>query len=107
MVKLSHVMVGSSDLEASKKFYDAVFATMGGAPGVVDAKGRIVYGTEQPRFLVTKPINGQAATFANGGTISFAMKSQEKAVEAWRKSVKIEASEDVKKKIQGLSSATP
>jgi catechol 2,3-dioxygenase-like lactoylglutathione lyase family enzyme len=30
----SHVMVGVKDLEASKKFYDAVLGTLGQAPGV-------------------------------------------------------------------------
>ena len=35
----SHVMLGVSDLEASKRFYDATFATLGLGPGV-DNKGR-------------------------------------------------------------------
>ncbi len=30
----SHVMVGVNDLEASKKFYDAVLSTLGVGPGV-------------------------------------------------------------------------
>ncbi len=30
----SHVMVGVNDLERSRKFYDALFATMGIGPGV-------------------------------------------------------------------------
>ena len=32
----SHVMVGVSDLEQSRKFYDALFATMGISPGVAN-----------------------------------------------------------------------
>ncbi|MDO8373872.1 MAG: VOC family protein, partial [Polaromonas sp.] len=38
----SHVMVGVSDLEASKKFYDAVLGTLGIGPGVAN-KNRYFY----------------------------------------------------------------
>ncbi len=31
----SHVMIGSNDLDRSKRFYDALIATMGGEPGVI------------------------------------------------------------------------
>jgi len=34
--------------------------------------------------MVTRPINGEPATFANGGTIGFAMES-EAEVDAWHK----------------------
>ncbi|HRE34059.1 MAG TPA: VOC family protein, partial [Sphingopyxis terrae] len=39
----SHNMVGSNDLDASKKFYDATFQAIGGKPGIVDDKGRLIY----------------------------------------------------------------
>ena len=67
----SHVMVGSNDIARSKKFYDALFASMGGKPGMEDAKGRLIYVHDGGRFLVTPPIDGKAATHANGGTIGF------------------------------------
>lgn len=78
----THVMVGSNNVEASKKFYDALFTAAGGSAGSVDAKGRLAYAKDGQRFLVSKPINGQSACFANGGTIGFALKSAE-AVNAW------------------------
>lgn len=78
----SHIVVGSNDLEASRKFYDAVFTAIGVPAGTIDAKGRVVYSRDGQRFLVTRPINGEAATFANGGTIGLAMKSPE-MVDAW------------------------
>ena len=34
----SHVMLGANDLEASKKFYDAVLNTLGIGPGVINNK---------------------------------------------------------------------
>ena len=78
----SHIMVGSNDIERSRRFYDALFAATGGKPGVVDAKGRLIYAGETGRFLVTPPINGEPATAGNGATIGFAVASPDQA-EAW------------------------
>lgn len=80
----SHMMVGSNDLDRSKKFYDAIFTATGGKPGFMDPKGRLIYSNKGSLFLVTKPINGEAATHANGSTIGFAMDSPEQA-DAWHK----------------------
>ena len=80
----SHIMVGSNDIERSQKFYDALFAAMGGGPASRDAKGRLIYSHRGNRFMVTKPIDGAWATGANGGTIGFLMESPAEA-EAWHK----------------------
>jgi catechol 2,3-dioxygenase-like lactoylglutathione lyase family enzyme len=71
-------MVGSNDLEQSKKFYDALF----GKPARTDDKGRLSYGRRGSVFMVSDPINGEAATFGNGSTIGFAFDSPEE-VDAW------------------------
>ena len=73
----SHVMVGSNDLEASKKFYDAVLGAIGIPSGQYDDKGRLFYLTSSGVFAITKPINGLPATYANGGTIGFNVDSTE------------------------------
>jgi catechol 2,3-dioxygenase-like lactoylglutathione lyase family enzyme len=78
----SHVMVGSNDIDRSRKFYDALFGVIGGKPAVVDPRGRLFYMHNGGIFMVSKPIDGQAATHANGGTIGFATASPEQA-EAW------------------------
>ena len=78
----SHIMVGSNDVDASKAFYDATLGAMGAQPGHVDAKGRVIYMHAGSLFLVTKPIDGQDACHANGGTIGFAAASPEQA-DAW------------------------
>src|SRR5215472_10083518 len=75
----THVMVGANDLAASKKFYDAVLGALGLPPGQADPKGRIFYRTKTGVFGITKPIDGNAATCANGGTIGFASASPEQA----------------------------
>ena len=78
----SHNMVGSNDLEAARKFYDATFQAIGGKPGIVDDKGRLIYMHNGGLFLVTKPIDGEPATAGNGCTIGFAMDGPEQA-KAW------------------------
>ena len=77
----THVVVGSNDLAKSKAFYDAIFAAIGGNPGM-DMGTRLAYGHNGSNFMVSTPINGEPATFANGGTIGFAMSSPEQA-DAW------------------------
>jgi len=74
----SHMMVGSNDLARSKTFYDALFEK----EGRQDDKGRLSYGRKGSVFMVTKPIDGQPATHANGATIGFACDSPEE-VDAW------------------------
>ena len=78
----SHVMVGANDLDASRKFYDAVLGTLGIASGFTDDKGRIFYMSPAGVFAVTKPINGAPASAANGGTVGFAV-ANPATVDAW------------------------
>jgi catechol 2,3-dioxygenase-like lactoylglutathione lyase family enzyme len=80
----THVMIGSNDLARSKSFYDAVFAAIGGKPGTHDPRGRLIYARNGGRFMITKPIDGQPACHANGGTIGFAMENPAEA-DAWHK----------------------
>ena len=74
----SHVMVGADDVAASKKFYDAVLGTLGIPEGRADPKGRIFYRTKTGVFGISRPIDGEAACHANGGTIGFACDTPEK-----------------------------
>ncbi|MGH6649896.1 MAG: VOC family protein [Sphingopyxis sp.] len=78
----SHNMVGSNDLAAAKKFYDATFQAIGGKPAIQDDKGRLIYMHNGGLFLVGAPIDGEAATAGNGCTIGFAMDGPEQA-KAW------------------------
>ena len=79
----SHNMVGANDLAAAKTFYDAVFTAVGGQPGMADTeKNRVTYLYKEGIFVVTKPINGEPATVANGNTIGFLMDNPEEC-DAW------------------------
>ena len=73
----SHIMVGANDIDASKKFYDTILGVLGVPPGKLDDKGRVFYMTKTGVFAITKPIDGQSACAANGGTIGFAVDSPE------------------------------
>jgi catechol 2,3-dioxygenase-like lactoylglutathione lyase family enzyme len=78
----SHIALGADDIEAARRFYDAALGALGVPAGVVDAWGRLIYSHAGGRFLITKPLNGAAATGANGGTLGFVAASTE-AVDAW------------------------
>lgn len=67
----NHVMVGANDMDASKRFYDAVLGALGVAPGVKDSDVRCRYQGNGGVFMIKLPINGEPATSANGGTIGF------------------------------------
>jgi catechol 2,3-dioxygenase-like lactoylglutathione lyase family enzyme len=79
----SHVMVGASDIERSKKFYDAVLGVLGAAEGMrneaATGHNRVFYRHGGGTFGISEPINDEPATFANGGTIGFKCDSPEQA----------------------------
>ena len=77
----NHVMVGSNDIERSKRFYDAVLGTLGAGEPARNVAGsghtRLFYRHNGNTFGISEPINGEAATCANGGTIGFKCDSPE------------------------------
>jgi len=77
----SHVMVGTSDLERSRRFYDTVLGTLGIKPGFQD-RHRIFWRSPAGSFGATLPINGEPHTVGNGSTIGFACESPEQ-VDRW------------------------
>jgi catechol 2,3-dioxygenase-like lactoylglutathione lyase family enzyme len=77
----SHIMVGANDLEASKKFYDAVLGALG-VGGALAEGNRDFYMTKTGTFGISTPIDGAPATHANGGTIGFNVESPEQG-DAW------------------------
>ena len=77
----SHMVVGSNDVKRAKAFYDAALGALGVAPAT-GSDDRIYYRTPTGTFIVTKPLNGEPATSANGGTIGFSCASPDQ-VEAW------------------------
>ena len=77
----SHIMIGSNDIERSRRFYDAVLGVLGvGEPlrnQNATGQTRLFYRHDGGSFGISEPLNGEAATFANGGTIGFKCASAE------------------------------
>jgi catechol 2,3-dioxygenase-like lactoylglutathione lyase family enzyme len=77
----SHVMLGSNDIERSKRFYDAVLGVLGAPEGMRNTSGsghvRVFYRHDGSTFSVSQPINNEPATCANGATIGFKCNSAE------------------------------
>ena len=79
---LFHTMVGSNDIERSKRFYNAVLGALGAEEATLSMVGsghtRLFYRNEGgTNFIVTQPINDEPATVANGGTVAFSCNSPE------------------------------
>ena len=78
---LAHLVIGSNDVEASKRFYDPVLSTLGVPAGDYNAeRQRLYYRTPELTLIVTKPLNGDPATVGNGSTIGFSCESPEQAL---------------------------
>ena len=81
----NHLMVGSNDIERSRRFYNAVLGTLGAGEPIVNKADsghtRLFYRHDGNTFVVSEPINGEMATYANGGTIAFKCQSPEQVRE--------------------------
>ena len=73
----THVVLGANELQESKQFYDAALGALGVKCLGPFGENAFLYGADHPEFLLTKPANGQPATFANGGTVGFAAPSRQ------------------------------
>ncbi len=77
----NHIMVGSNDIERSKRFYDALLGMLGAGEGTLSkadtGHSRLFYRHDGNTFGLSEPINDKVATPANGGTIGFTCTSPE------------------------------
>ena len=76
----SHILLGTNDVSAAKKFYDAVMGTLGIASGDLnEEKQRVYYRSPNGSLIITKPIDGNPASVGNGSTIGFKSATAEQA----------------------------
>ena len=77
----NHIIVGSNDLDRSKRFYDAVLGVLGAAEPMANTTDsghkRLFYRHEGQVFGVSEPINDKQATSGNGSTVAFKCNSLE------------------------------
>ncbi|TPV94376.1 MAG: VOC family protein [Myxococcales bacterium FL481] len=67
---ISHVSIGTHDLDASTAFYDTVLPTVG-AQRILEHPGAVAYGRQLPEFWVQTPIDGKPANVGNGSHFAF------------------------------------
>ena len=72
-------MVGTTDLDRARKYYDVVFSTIG-LRRVEQADDYIAYASlatpDQIEFYVTLPFNGEPATVGNGSMVALQVDSR-------------------------------
>ena len=77
----SHVMVGSNDIERSKRFYNAVLGSIGaGDPfrnKTPSGQDVLFYIHGGNTMGIIEPVDGKEAACGNGGTIGFTCNSAE------------------------------
>ena len=71
MAIFTHVVLGTNNLEQAVKFYDASLGALGLKNMGPLGENANLYGAEAPEFIITKPVNGESACHANGGTVGF------------------------------------
>ncbi len=77
----NHIMIGTNDIERSKKFYDGLLGMLGAREPFRDKSpsghARLFYRHAGSTFCISEPIDGEVATCANGATIGFKCDSAE------------------------------
>ena len=73
---MSHVSIGTSDLQRAVAFYDAVLPTLG-CKKMFEFPGAVAYGKKFPEFWVQIPIDGNPPTVGNGVHFCFLAESKE------------------------------
>ena len=81
----SHIMLGCSDRERSREFYNATLGALGIAPGQDFGKSDW-WMTREGSLGIGQPLNGECCTHGNGSTIGFKAASPEQ-VDAWHAAV--------------------
>lgn len=67
---ISHVSLGTNDIERSRRFYDAVLATLGLRLVQAGERG-LDYGVSDTLFSIEVPFDGRQASAGNGVHVAF------------------------------------
>ncbi len=70
-MKITHVMLGTNDLETARAFYDGTLSILGYARAEHDPHRATYTAADTPPLMVGKPFDGQPASFGNGTMIGF------------------------------------
>lgn len=87
-MKMSYFVLGTNDIEASTKFYDALFAQSDVAPGL--PTGRMTYWVgETFAFAVSRPFDEQPATHGNGTMLGLDLGSHEEVHRLYKLAIEL------------------
>jgi catechol 2,3-dioxygenase-like lactoylglutathione lyase family enzyme len=75
MTTLSHVSLGTADLDRAGAFYDRALGPLG-CRRVQEFPGGIGWGRHWPEFWVQTPLDGRPASVGNGTHIAFLARSR-------------------------------
>ncbi len=73
---ISHISIGTNDIDRARAFYDSVLGTIG-LKQIMSFEGAVAYGEVFPEFWVQKPIDDTRSAAAGNGThVAFRAKSR-------------------------------
>jgi catechol 2,3-dioxygenase-like lactoylglutathione lyase family enzyme len=91
---LSHITVGTDDIERATAFYDAVLGELG-TPRKRRGESFAGWGTEgEAAFYVTRPFDRQAMGVGNGTSVLFLAPSRDAVDRFWRKATALGAKDE-------------
>ena len=73
---IGYVMVGTNDLDKATAFYDALLGETGAKRAMSDPGRFVGWSNGGPMLAVTKPHDGNKATFGNGTMVALAVGSR-------------------------------
>jgi catechol 2,3-dioxygenase-like lactoylglutathione lyase family enzyme len=89
MAKIGYLCVGTNDFDKATAFYTALLADIGGKPLMPTSQGLIYRLSEGAMLMVTKPHDGEAATFGNGTMIAIQVESADQVAAVHAKALEL------------------
>ncbi|BBM85173.1 VOC family protein [Candidatus Uabimicrobium amorphum] len=94
---IGYVTLGTNDLEKAAKFYDELFAEMGGKRFMeMETFIAWVVAPGKPGLGITKPFDGNPATVGNGTMVALEATSKEDVQKIYNKAIELGAQDEGK-----------
>lgn len=95
ILMIGYVTVGTNDIERGAKFYDALFAEIGGKR-FMETEQFIAWAVDPSAsaFSITKPFDGNEATVGNGVMVAFALETPEQVNAMYKKAMELGAKDE-------------
>ena len=92
---IGYVTIGTNDIKASAKFYDALLAELG-ATRFMEADTFIAWATapNQPGLAISKPADGKVATVGNGVMVALQAESPQQVDALYAKAIELGATDE-------------